>query len=94
MINWCVPFCLHYLFIFSYILTSCYLLMLCVESLYNLLTCMDKYMLGRTPLDEGSTRCRDFYLTTHDTQQQTKIRALSGIRTRNPRKEAASNPLP
>jgi len=55
---------------------------------------MDKYTLGRTPLDEGSTRFRDFYLTTHNTQQETKISALSGIRTRNPNKGAASYSLP
>lgn len=60
MINWCVLCCLLYLFIFLVILTSCYLLILCVESFYHLITYMDKYMLGRTSLEEVSARCRDF----------------------------------
>jgi hypothetical protein len=48
--------------------------------------------LGRTPLDEGSARRRDLYLTTQNTQQETDIHAPSGIRTRNPSKRAAAVP--
>ena len=39
------------------------------------------------PLDEGSVRLIDFYLT--DSTQQTGIHARSGIRTRNPSKRTA-----
>ena len=45
----------------------------------------------RTPLDEGSARRRDFYLTTHNTHE-TDIHAPGRIRTRNPRKRAAADP--
>jgi hypothetical protein len=39
--------------------------------------------IGRTPLNEWSARHRDFYLTTHNTTQQTDTRAPCGIRTHN-----------
>ena len=48
--------------------------------------------LRNTALDEGSTRRRDLYLTTHNAQQQTDIRAPGGIRTRNPGKRTAVDP--
>jgi hypothetical protein len=44
--------------------------------------------LGRTPLDEWSTRRRDFYLTTHNTHKRQTFHARRGIRTRNPTKRA------
>jgi hypothetical protein len=40
--------------------------------------------LRRTPLDEGSARCRDLYL-------KTQTYATGGIGTRNPRKLAAAD---
>jgi hypothetical protein len=46
--------------------------------------------LGRTPLDEGPARRRD-YLTTLNTQK-TDIHALVGIRTQNHRKRVAADP--
>ena len=49
------------------------------------------HTLGRTPLDEGSARCRDLYLTTHKTDMRN-IHASCGIRTHNPSKLAAADP--
>jgi hypothetical protein len=40
-------------------------------------------IVGRTPLDEGSARRRDLYLTTQ-TLYKTNIHASSGIRTHDP----------
>jgi hypothetical protein len=42
-----------------------------------------------TPLDEGSARRRDLYLTTQ-TLYKTNIHALSGIRTHDPSQRSAS----
>jgi len=40
----------------------------------NLITHMDTYTLCRTPLDEGSARRRDLYVTTNNThKKQTSI---------------------
>jgi hypothetical protein len=47
--------------------------------------------VGRTPLDEGSARRRDLYLTTHNTVQETNMHAPGGIRTRNPSKRSAAD---
>jgi hypothetical protein len=47
--------------------------------------------VGRTPLDEGSARRRDLYLTTQ-TLYKTKIHAPGGIRTHNPTKRSAADP--
>jgi hypothetical protein len=44
---------------------------------------------GRTPLDEGSARRRDLYMTTQT--QETNIHAPGGIRTRNPSKRSAAD---
>jgi len=48
--------------------------------------------LGRTPLDEWSALCRDFYLITHNTHKTQASMTLGWIRTRNPSKRAASDP--
>jgi hypothetical protein len=48
--------------------------------------------VGRTPLEEGSARRRDLYLTTHNTQQ-TNIHVPGRIRTRNPSNRAAADVL-
>jgi hypothetical protein len=48
--------------------------------------------LGRTPLDEGSARRRDLYLTTQQHSQETDIHASGGIRTHDPSKRAAVDP--
>jgi hypothetical protein len=47
--------------------------------------------VGRTPLDEGSARQRDLYLTTHNTVQETNIHAADGIRTDDPSKRSAAD---
>jgi hypothetical protein len=47
--------------------------------------------LVKTPLDEGSVRRKDFYLTIQYLQQ-TDSHATGGIRTRNPGKRTAANP--
>ena len=49
--------------------------------------------LCMTPLDEGSARRRDLYLTTHNIHE-TDIHARGGIRTRNSSKRAATGPRP
>jgi hypothetical protein len=46
--------------------------------------------IGRTPLDEGSARRRDLYLTTQ-TLYKTKIHAFGGIRTHDPSKRSAAD---
>jgi len=47
--------------------------------------------VGRTPLDEWTTRRRDLYLTTHKNSQQTNIHAPGGIRTHDLSKRAAAD---
>ena len=44
--------------------------------------------VGRTPLDDGSARRRDLYLTTHNTHNRQHIHDPSGIQTRNPSKRS------
>jgi hypothetical protein len=46
--------------------------------------------VGRTPLDEGSVRRRDLYLTTQ-TLYKTNIHAPGGIRTHDPSKRWAAD---
>jgi len=48
--------------------------------------------LGMTPLDEGSARCRDLCLTTHNSHKRRASLHPVGIRTRNPSRRAAENP--
>ena len=45
--------------------------------------------VGRTP-EEGSALCRNFYLTTHNTQKRQISTPPSGIRTHSPTKQAAA----
>jgi len=40
--------------------------------------------LGRNPLDGWKARCKDLYLTTHNTHQETDIHAPGRIRTHKP----------
>ena len=47
--------------------------------------------VGRTPLDEGSARHRDLYLTTHNTHNRRNIHASGGIRTHNLSSRATSD---
>jgi hypothetical protein len=47
--------------------------------------------VGRTPLDEGSARRRDLYLTTETLYKRQKIHAPRGIRTHDPRKPSAAD---
>jgi hypothetical protein len=39
----------------------------CRRLLLYLITLSDTHILGATPLDEGSARCRELYVTTHNT---------------------------
>jgi hypothetical protein len=49
--------------------------------------------VGRTPLDERSARRRDFYLTTHDTQnRQTHYLSRRAAADRSPAEIVGSNP--
>jgi len=47
--------------------------------------------ISRTPLDQRSARCRDLYLTTHNTHTRTDIHAPGGIRTNNLSRRAAAD---
>jgi len=49
--------------------------------------------LGTTPLDGGSAQCRDLYQKNTQHSQQTDIHVPGGIRTRNPSKRAAAEPM-
>jgi hypothetical protein len=51
---------------------------------------IDAYTLGRTPLDKGSARRWDLYLTTHTTQKR-HIHVTAAIRTRNPSTPATAD---
>ena len=67
-------------------LTSFYLLIVGVEGLFLLWI-----IIGTTPLDEWSARCRDLYQKKTQHSQKTDIRAPGGIRTRSPSKRAAAD---
>jgi hypothetical protein len=47
--------------------------------------------VGRIPLDEGSARRRDLYLTTQTLTKEKKIHAPGGIRTHDPSKRSAAD---
>jgi hypothetical protein len=47
--------------------------------------------VGRNPLDEWSARCRDLYLTTHNTHNRQHIQAPGGIRTHDLSRRAAAD---
>ena len=47
--------------------------------------------IGRIPLDWWSACRRNLYVTTHNTHNR-HVLAFGGIRTRNPRKQAAAGP--
>jgi hypothetical protein len=51
---------------------------------------LDHATVGRTPLDEGSARRRDLYLTTQ-TLYKKNIHVPCGIRTRDPSKRSAAD---
>jgi len=48
--------------------------------------------LGRTPLDEGSARCRRLYLTTNNTHKRNIV-ARGGVGTYNSNKRVAADPF-
>ena len=48
-------------------------------------------IVGRTPLDERSARCRDLYLTTHNTHNRQTSMPFHGFRAHNPSKRAAAD---
>jgi hypothetical protein len=47
--------------------------------------------VGRTPLDEGSVRRRDLYMTTQTLYKRKKIHASRGIRTHDPSKRSVAD---
>jgi hypothetical protein len=47
--------------------------------------------VGRTPLDEGSVRRRDLYLTTETLTRDKNIHAPGEIRTHDPSKRSAAD---
>ena len=49
--------------------------------------------VGRTPLDKGSVRCRDLYLTTiHNTLKRQTAISPAGFESTNPSKGTAADP--
>ena len=48
--------------------------------------------LGRTPLDEGSARRKDLYLTAHNIQKRQTSTPPDGNRIRNPIKRSPADP--
>ena len=51
----------------------------------------DTHTQASTPLDEGSVRSRELYLTTHILTRE-RHPCLGGIRTRRPSKRATADP--
>jgi hypothetical protein len=45
--------------------------------------------VGRTPLDEWSARCRELYMTTHNTHSRQTFMPTSGIRNHDSSRRAA-----
>jgi hypothetical protein len=62
-----------------------------VEGFYFHLITLRHTAVCRTPLDEGSARPRDIYLTTINTVQETNIHAPGNIRTHDPNKRSAAD---
>jgi hypothetical protein len=58
--------------------------------LFSLAHTLTHTTVSRTPLDEGSARRRDLYLTTQ-TLHKTNIRAPGGIRTHDPSKRSVAD---
>jgi hypothetical protein len=61
-----------------------------VSRLFSLDHIQTHTTVGRTPLDEGSARRRDLYLTTQ-TLYKTNIQAPGGIRTHDPSKRSTAD---
>jgi hypothetical protein len=59
--------------------TSFYLTRLDVESYYSFYHTQGHTTVGRTPLDKGSARRRDLYLTTHNTYNRQTSMPSSGF---------------
>src|SRR5215470_10652774 len=62
----------------------------CRGCLFSLDHTQTHTIVGRTPLDEGSARHRDLYLTTQ-TLYKKNIHAPGGIRTHDPSKRSAAD---
>jgi hypothetical protein len=73
------------------ILTSFYLLIVGVKGYCCVWSHSTTHTFGRIPLDEGSARHRDLYLTTHNTHKRLTFMPPGGIRTHNPSKRAAAD---
>jgi hypothetical protein len=81
----------QYLLSFLLILTSFYLTTESVDGYCCSWSHSVTHTVGRTPLEEGSVRRRDLYLTTHNTHKiQTSI-PPGGIRTHNLSRRAAED---
>jgi hypothetical protein len=75
-------------FSFVLILTSFCLLIVGVEGYcLHLTTFSDTYTLGETPLDERSARCKDLYLTTHNSHKGQTSMPLAGFEPAIPASE-------
>jgi hypothetical protein len=69
-----------------------YLLTVGVEVVYFRLITLRHTTVGRTPLDEGSARRRDLYLTTQTLYKRPKkIHARGGIRAHDPSKRSTTD---
>jgi hypothetical protein len=82
----------HYSSLVSYRSPSLFCLLVhsrCRGCLFSLYHTQTHTTVGRTPLDEGSARRRDLYLTTEHSQQ-TNIHARGEIRTHDPSKRSAA----
>ena len=65
-------------------LTSYYPLVVAVESYGCTCSHSDTHILGMTPLDEGSARRRDLYLTTHNIHKRQTSMHPAGLETEIP----------
>jgi hypothetical protein len=87
-------------------LVTCYLVVLNVilpSSIYLFTVGVERFFIftlshsdshttvGRTPLDEGSARLRDLYLTTQTLYKTLHIHAPGGMRTHDPSKLSAAD---
>jgi len=62
-----------------------------MASAYGAITPIGHTKLGMTPLDKGSLRHSEIYLTTHNSYKRKISMPLGGIQTRNSRKPTAAD---
>jgi hypothetical protein len=78
---------LRWLMSYKYIYMECIFLMFLDHT-------QRRSTVGRTPLDERSARCRDFYLTTHDAHNRQISMPPGGSRTHDLSRWAATGRSP